>query len=435
MSILRTDNESNRSDLGQHNHAYLRLHSVDVFVRDLERSLRFYIDQLGFELAFDVYLQSGQRCVGVAPHDGTAVLSLIRPEPDSPEYKLIGRATKIMFVTEDIARTFSEWGARGVRFRHTPRLRRVKYEKHAVGSHSDVSVGHGDQAPIWGQVFTRFEDIDRNVFSLVSFDEVSKAIEAQRRAAAEKLEADRRVAHELDIARRVQARLFPQILPSCTTLEYAGMCAQARQVGGDYFDFISLGEERVALVVSDIAGKGIAAALLMANLQANLRSQSLIAVDDPQRFLQSVNQLFYENTTASAYATLFFAEYSDTQRCLRYVNCGHLSGLLLRTDDHVEWLESTCTVLGLFPAWNCAVAECNLFGGDTLVIYTDGVTEAFNTAGEEFGEDGVLSSVKAHRNLPPQQMIDNILADVQMFSAHEQHDDMTLLVAKCKTPN
>lgn len=385
-------------------------------------------------MAFDARLQSGQRCIGVAPHDGTAVLTLIQPGAGSAEYKLIGRATRVMFVTDDIARTFGEWSARGVRFRHPPRLRRVKYQEQELGGrHSDPSVAHGGQAPIWGQVFTRFEDVDGNVFSLVSFDEVSKAIEAQRRAVAEKLEADRRAAHELDIARRVQARLFPQTLPACRTLEYAGMCSQARQVGGDYFDFLSLGEERIALVVSDIAGKGMAAALLMANLQANLRSQSLLAMDDPQRFLRSVNQLFYENTAASAYATLFFADYSDSQRCLRYVNCGHLSGLLLRSDDRVEWLESTCTVLGLFPGWDCAIGECSLLDGDILVIYTDGITEAFSDGGEEFGEQGVLTSVTAHRDLPP-QMIDGILSDVRRFSAHEQYDDMTLVVAKCRKP-
>ena len=412
--------------------AYLRLHSVDVFVRDHERSLRFYVDQLGFELAFDALLQSGQRCIGVAPPEGSAVLTLLVPKPDSPEYKLIGRATRVMFVTEDIAKTFGEWSARGVQFRHTPRLRRVKYERASLSLHSDPAVAHGEQSPVWGQVFTRFEDIDGNVFSLVSFDEVSKAVEAQRRAAAQKAEADRRNAHELDIARRVQSRLFPQSLPHSDTLVYAGRCVQARHVGGDYFDFLALGEGRVAFVVSDIAGKGMAAALLMANLQGNLRSQFLTAVEDPRRFLCSVNQLFYENTTPSAYATMFFADYSEVDRRLRYVNCGHLSALLLHEDGRADWLPSTCTVLGLFPAWECSVAECTLSDGDVLVIYTDGITEAFNDAGEEFGEARVLSSVEAHRHLAPQQIIDSILADVRSFSPQEQQDDMTLLVAKCQ---
>src|SRR5262249_52507590 len=139
----------------------------------------------------------------------------------------------------------------------------------------------------------------------------------------------RRAAHELEIARQVQARLFPQTLPAVRTLEYAGVCIQARQVGGDYYDFLSLGHDRLGLVLGDISGKGIAAALLMANLQANLRTQYATASDRPLRFLQSVNQLFYENTADNAYASLFFGEYDDQAQRLRYANCGHLSPLLL----------------------------------------------------------------------------------------------------------
>ena len=110
-------------------HNHLRLHSVDVYVRDQERSLRFYLDKLGFELAFDARLHSGKRLVAVSPPDGTAILTLIEPEPDSAECKLIGRATRIVFVSEDVATQFSEWSSRGVRFRYTPRLRRIKYRK------------------------------------------------------------------------------------------------------------------------------------------------------------------------------------------------------------------------------------------------------------------------------------------------------------------
>src|SRR5207253_4018814 len=151
-----------------------------------------------------------------------------------------------------------------------------------------------------------------------------------------------------------QARLFPQPLPPLRTLDYAGVCLQAREVGGDYYDFLDLGRQRFGLVIGDISGKGIAAALLMAHLQANLRSQSAIAWDQPQRLLRSVNQLFYENSTDNAYATLFFGEYDDKARRLRYANCGHLSALLLRSDDTLERLDSTGTVLGLFSEWDCS---------------------------------------------------------------------------------
>ncbi len=413
---------------------HLRIHAVRVFVRDQEQSLRFYRDQLGFELAFDSRLQSGQRWVAVAPPDGSAVLSLIAPHPRSPEYKLIGRPTQVVFVTDDVGAKFREWRKRGVRFRHTPRLRRLKYEQRVAGRSNSPSTSIEPQKPIWGGVFTRFEDIDGNSFALVSFDEESEAVEAQRRAFAAKLESERRVAHELEIARKVQARLFPQTLPQCSSLDYAGICIQARQVGGDYYDFLNLGRDRLGMVISDIAGKGIAAALLMANLQANLRSQCAIALDEPQRFLQYVNQLFYENTPDSAYATLFFAEYDDRLRRLRYANCGHLAGLLLRSDNTLERLHSTGTVLGLFKDWDCSIGELRLFSGDSLALYTDGITESFNASGEEFGEERLIEALRRRRESTTQALLQSIVDDVRQFSKlgpQEQHDDITLIVARC----
>jgi serine phosphatase RsbU (regulator of sigma subunit) len=414
-------------------HPHLRIHAVRVFVRDQERSLRFYLDQLGFKLAFDARLQSGQRWVAVSPPDGSAVLSLVKPGPRSAEYKLIGRHTQVVFVTEDVVATFREWHKRGVRFCHTPRLRRIKYEGRVAAARADgPATPPGGPAPVWGGVFTRFEDVDGNTFALVSFDEESRAVEAQRRAVAERLESERRAAHELEIARQVQARLFPQRLPPSGTLEYSGLCIQARQVGGDYYDFLNLGQERLGLVVGDIAGKGIAAALLMANLQANLRSQCAIASDQPARFLRSVNQLFYENTTDSAYATLFFAEYDDKLRRLRYANCGHLCGLLLRSDDTLERLPATGTALGLFAEWDCAIEERQLCAGDSFVLYTDGVTESFSEAGEEFGEERLVEALRRSRGSASGTLLASIVDDVRRFSPHEQHDDITLIAARCK---
>lgn len=415
-----------------HENRYLGVYAVNVFVRDQDRSLQFYVDQLGFSLAFDVRLQSGQRWVGVAPPHGTAVLTLIAPEPDSAEYKLIGQPTPVAFVSEDVVATYTQWRRRGVRFRHVPRLRRVKYEKLVTdGDGNAPSLLLGKQTPIWGGVFTRFEDIDRNSFALVSFDEMTQAVEAQRRAAAEKLESERRAAHELEIAKRVQARLFPQTFPPLRTLDYGGVCIQARQVGGDYYDFLNLGQERLALVLGDISGKGIAGALLMANLQANLRSQCIVGLNDPQRLLRSVNQLFYDNTADSSYATLFFAEYDDHTQRLRYANCGHLSGLLLRGDGTMERLDSTCTVLGLFKEWDCSIGECHILCGDLLALYTDGVTESFNTAGEEFGEQRLTEALRRHRRLPSPDLLTAIVDEVRGFSPDEQYDDITLIVAKC----
>ncbi|HTA68423.1 MAG TPA: SpoIIE family protein phosphatase [Bryobacteraceae bacterium] len=398
---------------------FLGLHAVNVFVRDQDRSLRFYVDQLGFHVAFDARLQSGERWVAVAPPDGTAVLTLVAPEPDSKEYKLIGRPTGIILVTEDVIAQYYEWRRRGVLFGFTPRLRRVRRESE-------------DESTVWGGVFTRFKDLDGNSFSLVGFDFITREIEAERRRVTERMEAERRATQELEIAKQVQARLFPQMLPPMATLDYAGSCIQARQVGGDYHDILDLGRGRFGLVIGDISGKGIAAALLMANLQANLRSQCAIALDDLERLLCSVNRLFYENTSESSFATLFFAEYDDQARRLRYVNCGHLPALVLRHDGAVERLASTATLVGIFKEWDCSIAECQLCAGDSLALYTDGITESFNDAGEEFGELRLIEALRRHRELAPPAVIASIVDEVRTFSPHEQYDDITLIVAKCR---
>lgn len=394
--------------------------------------MRFYLDQLGFHVAYDARLQSGERWVAVAPPDGSTILSLIAPEPHSKQYQLIGRPTQIVFVTEDVTAKFREWTKRGVRFLYTPRLKRIKYDQQTQPSSPSSSSMLGTESPIWGAVVTRFKDVDGNTFGLVSFDEVTHAFEAQRRATAEKLEAERRVVQELEIAKQVQARLFPQESPALRTLEYAGVCLQARQVGGDYYDFLALGEARLGLVIGDIAGKGIAAALLMANLQANLRSQCAIALDQPERLLRSVNQLFCDNTADAAYATLFFAEYDDSSGRLRYVNCGHLCALLIRSDNTVERLESTCTVLGLFKQWDCSVGESVLYPGDTLTLYTDGVTEACDRAGNEYGEGRLLNTLQRNRNLSSQMLLTAVVDEVRNYSPDEQQDDITMMVAKCR---
>jgi serine phosphatase RsbU (regulator of sigma subunit) len=416
---------------------YLRVHAVNIYVKDQERSRDFYLNTLGFRIAFDALVGSGERLLAVAPPDGSAVLTLIEAKPESPQARLVGRATQVVFVTEDVPATYAEWRRRGVRFRTAPRLRRVVYEQtdqtdaDRAGSSAHATAGQDRSA--WGGVFTRFEDIDRNSFALVSFDEVSRAVEAQRRAAAEKQETERRAAHELEIAMQVQARLFPQRLPPMRTLEYAGACVQTRRVGGDYYDFLDLGQDRLGLVIGDIAGKGMPAALLMANLQANLRSQCAIAVDQPERFLQTVNRLFFESTAENAYATFFYSEFDDRAGRLRYANCGHLPGLVVRQTGEIERLEPTASVLGLFPAWDCRTAELGLTAGDLLAIYTDGITEAFDVNDNEFGEGRLVEALRAHRDLPPHDLVAAIYDGVRRFSPQEQSDDMTLIVARCRT--
>ena len=242
---------------------------------------------------------------------------------------------------------------------------------------------------------------------------------------------DRRFTYELEVAREVQQRLFPQKVPSLRTLDYGGFCLQAQGVGGDYYDFLDLGGGRVAMVMADISGKGIAAALLMANLQASLRSQCALAVDDLPQLLSSVNRLFYESTPANRYATLFFAVYASDTRKLSYVNCGHNRPLLLRGGGDVEWLDPTASVLGLFDEWQCATRELQLQRGDTLVMVTDGVVEATSATPAEYGETRLLEAARRRPNVSASALIAEIVRDVQSFAAPDEMDDLTLVVARC----
>ncbi len=387
---------------------YLCLHFVIIFVRDLDRSLRFYVDCLGFSVAVDHTFENGSRWIEVAPPDGNAHVGLALAGPDQKIESLIMPESRIWFITEDVQRKYDEWLAKGVPFQFPPK------------------------EPAWGGIHTRFEDPDGNCFGLAGFDELTRGVESHRRSLAKKFESDRRTAQEIEIAKQVQARLFPQVHPEVKTLEYAGVCLQARHVGGDYFDFLDLGQQHLGLIIGDVSGKGIAAALLMANLQANVRSQSATALVHPELFLRSINRLFYDSTVDSAYASLFFAEYDDTSQRLRYANCGHLSGLVLRADDTFQRLHSTGTLLGLFEDWNCAMSECQLRTGDVLALYTDGITEAGNGAGEDFGEERLMTSLRESRRLSCQGALTEIAGQVRNFSPAEQHDDITLILAKCK---
>jgi catechol 2,3-dioxygenase-like lactoylglutathione lyase family enzyme len=385
---------------------YLRLHFVTIYVSDQERSLHFFVDQLGFLLVSDVRFASGNRWVEVGPADGTAVLALALPIPGLNEERFVGNSGLVTFLSENVEGKYKEWSARGVHFTIPP------------------------QTPSWGGMFCRFVDPDGNMFALAGFDHTTRELDQRRRAYAESLESERRAEQELEIAKQVQMRLFPQQQSAIAGLDYAGICVQARSVGGDYYDFLDLGQGRVAFVLADIAGKGIAAALLMANLQANMRSQMVSAIDQPDRFLASVNRLLFENTAVSSYATLFFGAYDSTTCLVRYANCGHLPGLILRADGSIERLDPTSTVIGLFEEWSCSIQESCLGLGDTLVLYTDGVTESPNSAGEEFGDDRLLDSLRRHDDVGARALAQAIVQDVAHFSAGDQFDDITLIIAK-----
>jgi len=252
------------------------------------------------------------------------------------------------------------------------------------------------------------------------------AIRKQAAEASARIKADRRVKTELEIAHNVQQKLFPGQTRQLASIDYYGRCVPAREVSGDYYDFLDVGEGGLGFVVADVSGKGIGAALLMANLQACFRSQAQEALQHPATMLRSVNKLFYESTPPEHFATLFFAHYDDRERRLRYANCGHLPPILVRADGSVERLSSTATVLGVFSIWGSEEKSVDLKTGDTLVIFSDGVTEAGIENDAEFGEDGLLSVIQANPAAGAEALVNQIVDAV----AGEKADDVTVVAIR-----
>lgn len=179
----------------------------------------------------------------------------------------------------------------------------------------------------------------------------------------------------------------------------------------------------------------------MANLQAHLRNLcstywyrpfNPIASEQPCRLLQAVNRLLYDNTAEAAFATLFFAEFDDRTKRLRYANCGHPPGLLIRSDNYLERFDSTGSVLGLSGVWDGGVEAFQLRQGDTLALYRDGVAESFKGDGDQFGEERLVEVLQRHRELSPLEMLSTVVDQVRQFNPHEQADDITVIIAKCK---
>ena len=252
---------------------------------------------------------------------------------------------------------------------------------------------------------------------------------------AARIEAERRAEHEVEIAKEVQRQLLPAAAPARPGFACAGACIQAKSVGGDYYDFVELGGERIAFLLADVSGKGIAAALLMANLQATLRSQYAGGADDPARLLERANRLFFASTPGNRYATLFLAEFDRATGELRYVNCGHVPPVLARAGGAVETLDATGTVIGLFEDWFGDSAVTALEPGDTLVVCSDGVTEALSDDEEEYGEDRFRDAVAARRGLTVPELLAAVQTEVQQFAGAVQSDDLTLLVARVTVPS
>lgn len=241
-----------------------------------------------------------------------------------------------------------------------------------------------------------------------------------------------RVNRELEIAREVQEHLFPQRLPPVAGLDYCGQCRPAREVGGDYYDFLELPDGRLGFAIGDVSGKGVGAALMMAGLEASLRALASV-VDHPAELMDRVNSQVRQASTANRYVTLFYAEYDPVSRRLSYVNAGHNPPIVLRNSAgsyQILRLETGGPVIGLWPHRY----EQGLFShevGDLVVLFTDGVSESMNARSEEWGEDGLIEFAKTCHGFPALEAMRRILAAAEAFAAGApQHDDMALVVLR-----
>jgi len=188
---------------------------------------------------------------------------------------------------------------------------------------------------------------------------------------------------------------------------------------------------RVGFVLADVAGKGVAAAILMANLHGSISNRTDFEARDLPSLLTAVNQHLFKHTEPDRYATLFFGCYDDNARSLAYVNCGHSPPLLLRGSGEVERLGATATVLGLFGEWDCSVAQTRVEKGDVLSIFTDGITETTDSTGDEFGEGRLLAVLQQSRQLEPAAILQHVEQAVERFRSSEHlQDDLTLVVAR-----
>jgi sigma-B regulation protein RsbU (phosphoserine phosphatase) len=274
---------------------------------------------------------------------------------------------------------------------------------------------------------------------------VQTALALQNARLVARMVEEGRLRREIEMASEVQQRLFPSSPPPETGLDLAGACRPALGVGGDYYDFLELGDGRIGIAVADVAGKGISAALLMSLVQASLRSQARDPRIGLPDLVRSMNELLYRSTARNRFASFFYAQYDRRSRALSWVNAGHNPPILVRPNGHsapspqgraghdppLEHLQAGGLVLGAFASATYTEETVSLHPGDVLVAYTDGVTEAWNPHEEEFGDDRLNAVLGRLAPLSARSILDGVMEAVEAWQGSAtQRDDITLIVAK-----
>ncbi len=237
------------------------------------------------------------------------------------------------------------------------------------------------------------------------------------------------VSQDWVVASGLQERFMEIPCPKAQTLTCNARCRQMRALGGDCFQFLPLPGQRVALTVADASGKGLPAALIMANVQSSLRTAAWFAPEDPSVVVTAVNRQLHACSPVDRFATLFYGVFDENTRTLHYVNAGHNPAVVIRPGGAVTWLDASAPPVGFFAETVYQAEVVHLYPGDLLVAYTDGIVEATNTASEEWGVEGLLAAVQRCRTRQPESIIDAAFAALDEFSGDNQTDDATILAA------
>ena len=225
----------------------------------------------------------------------------------------------------------------------------------------------------------------------------------------------------------IQQRFMQHSRPAVASPDYSAHCRQVNALGGDFYDFVPLADERLAITVGDASGKGLAAALMASNVQSSLRTACLFADNDGPKALQAVNRQVYESSLMNRYATLFHAVFDRGMRTLRYVNAGHHPPMVMRRDNSILWLETGGAPVGMFPDWKYEEGAVALYPGDLMLAYTDGVTEATNPEGAEWGIEGLRKAAAECDEPSPEAVVRAVFTALDEFTHGLQTDDATVL--------
>jgi phosphoserine phosphatase RsbU/P len=235
---------------------------------------------------------------------------------------------------------------------------------------------------------------------------------------------------QLPTACEVQRRFMEHWTPEIHTLSYSGRCRQVCELGGDCYDFAPLPGNRLALAVGDASGKGLAAALMISTVQSSLRTAVFFTGNDMPAVLAAVNRQVYASSLEGRYATLFYGVVDGTTRTLQYVNAGHNPPMVIRRKRWITWLETGGVPVGMFPDSTYAKGMVQLDPGDLVVTYTDGVVEAVNPAGEEWGVEGLRRAVTGSDAQCAADIVDTVFTSMDQFSRGRQTDDATVAVLR-----